>query len=60
MKAFFWKVDRVVHRETDGVDLVSKKYVIRIRISGITIFRKREGRLKKVYDEHFDFTGEPT
>lgn len=64
MKAFFWKVGRVVNRDTDAVDLVTKKYIIRIRISGISIYRKARPKKgipqKRVYNEDYDFTGEPT
>jgi len=61
MRVFFWKRDKVVHRETDAMDIVTKKYVIRIRISGITLIRKARPKKNRpqrtIFDDSVDLTG---
>lgn len=60
MKAFFDKQGKIVHRETDAIDIWTKRYSIRIRISGVRIIR--HARPKKglpeetIYDQHLKLT----
>lgn len=60
MKVFFWKNGKVVHRETDAIDIWTKRYTIRIRISGIVISRnarpKKSLPAREIYNENLNFT----
>lgn len=60
MKVYFWKKDKVVYRETDAIDISSKRYVIRIRGSGITIIRRArplKGKPEEIiYDKNLTIT----
>ena len=60
MKVFFTKQGKVVNRETDALDIWSKRYIVRIRISGVTIIRNAKPRkdkpAKTIYNELLNLT----
>jgi len=61
MKVFFTKDNKVVQRETTELDIWTKRYTIRIRISGVVIVRHARPKKHKpemvVYDESLNLTG---
>jgi hypothetical protein len=61
MRVFFDKQGKIVHRETDRMDIWTKRYTIRISIGGITIIRNARPKKNKpaitIYNEYFNLTG---
>lgn len=61
MRVFFTKDQKVVQRETDSLDIWTKRYSIRIRISGVTVIRnarpKKDKPARTVFNEFLNLTG---